>query len=58
MYTGTMIEELIATVERVEAHARVEQQAAENHPPVVIDETIYVPFAYEPPAYMSVMGVA
>jgi hypothetical protein len=29
MYTGTMIDELIAAVERAEAHARAKQETAE-----------------------------
>ena len=54
MYSGTMIEDLIAAVARAETHAREAQHTVESKPALVIDEPVYVPFTYETPFYAAV----
>ena len=54
MYSGTMIEDLIAVVARAETQARQAQHTVESKPALVIDEPVYVPFTFETPFYAAV----
>ena len=58
MYSGSLIEDLIATVARAESQARRAQPAGENQPTMVLSEPVYPPFAYQEPFYASMMGAA
>ena len=58
MYSGSMIDELIATVERAEAHARQATPVCAPQPTMVISEPVYPRFDYQTPFYAATMGVA
>ena len=58
MYSGSMIDELIATVVRAEAHARQATPVREIQPTMIISEPAYPRFAYQAPFYAATMGAA
>lgn len=56
MYTGTMIEDLITSVQRAEAHAGAEPVAGESKPPVRVD--VHATYSYEFTYADDLLGVA
>ena len=58
MYSGTMIEDLIAAVARAESHARTAQQAQPAEPAIVLSETVYRNLVFQAPYYAAMMGAA
>lgn len=58
MYTGNVIEDLIAAVARAEEHARTVKPAEKRCEPVVQMPPVYQQFLYEAPFGASLIGAA